>query len=64
MDFLNNAFRIGNDKTYIDWNASVANVLSMKNATVQIAKFRGTNDDLFQRRRWLWTACKRQYHMG
>ena len=21
MDFLNNAFRIGNDKTYIDWNA-------------------------------------------
>lgn len=41
MDFLNNAFRIGNDKTYIDWNASVANVLSMKNATVQIANSAG-----------------------
>lgn len=41
MDFLNNAFRIGNDKTYIDWNASVANVLSMKNATIQIANTAG-----------------------
>lgn len=41
MDFLNNAFRIGNDKTYIDWNASVANVLSMKNATIQIANSAG-----------------------
>lgn len=41
MDFLNNAFRIGNDKTYIDWNASVANVLSMKNATLQIANTAG-----------------------
>ena len=41
MDFLNNAFRIGNDNTYIDWNASVANVLSMKNATIQIANTAG-----------------------
>lgn len=41
MDFLNNAFRIGNDKTYIDWNASVANVLSMKNATIQITNTAG-----------------------
>ena len=41
MDFLNNAFRIGNAKTYIDWNASVANVLSMKNATIQIANTAG-----------------------
>lgn len=41
MDFLNNAFRIGNDKTYIDWNAAVANVLSMKNATIQIANTAG-----------------------
>lgn len=41
MDFLNNAFRIGNDKTYIDWNASIANVLSMKNATIQIANTAG-----------------------
>lgn len=41
MDFLNNAFRIGNDKTYIDWNGSVANVLSMKNATIQIANTAG-----------------------
>lgn len=41
MDFLNNAFRIGNDKTYIDWNASVANVLSMKNVTIQIANTAG-----------------------
>lgn len=41
MDFLNNAFRIGNDKTYIDWNASVANVLSMKNATIQFANTAG-----------------------
>lgn len=41
MDFLNNAFRIGNDKTYIDWNASVANVLSMKNATIQVANTAG-----------------------
>lgn len=41
MDFLNNAFRIGNDKTYIDWNASAANVLSMKNATIQIANTEG-----------------------
>lgn len=41
MDFLNNAFRIGNDKTHIDWNASVANVLSMKNATIQIANTAG-----------------------
>ena len=41
MDFLNNAFRIGNDKTYIDWNASVATVLSMKNATIQIANTAG-----------------------
>lgn len=41
MDFLNNAFRIGNDKTYIDWNASIANVLSMRNATVQISNTAG-----------------------
>lgn len=41
MDFLNNAFRIGNDKSYIDWNASVANVLSMRNATIQIANTAG-----------------------
>lgn len=41
MDFLSNAFRIGNDKTYIDWNAAIANVLSMKNATIQIANSAG-----------------------
>lgn len=41
MDFLNNAFRIGNDKTYIDWNALIANVLSMRNATVQISNTAG-----------------------
>ena len=41
MDFLNNAFRIGNAKTFIAWNASVANVLSMKNATIQIANTAG-----------------------
>lgn len=41
MDFLNNAFRIGNDKTYIDWNALTANVLSMRNATVQISNTTG-----------------------
>ena len=41
MDFLNNAFRIGNDQTYIDWNASVANVLSMQNATIQITNTDG-----------------------
>ncbi|WP_304707989.1 hypothetical protein [uncultured Rikenella sp.] len=41
MDFLNNAFRIGNDKTYIDWNASIANVLSMRNATIQISNTAG-----------------------
>lgn len=41
MDFLNNAFRIGNNKTYIDWNASIANALSMKNATIQIANTAG-----------------------
>lgn len=41
MDFLNNAFRIGNDKTYIDWNAAITNVLSLRNATVQIANAAG-----------------------
>lgn len=41
MDFLNNAFHIGNDKTYIDWNALIANVLSMRNATVQISNTAG-----------------------
>lgn len=41
IDFLNNAFRIGNDKTYIDWNAAIANVLSLRNATVQIANAAG-----------------------
>ena len=41
MDFLSNAFRIGNDKTYIDWNAAIANVLSMRNATVQISNTAG-----------------------
>ncbi len=41
MDFLNNAFRIGNDKTYIDWNAAIANVLSLRNATVQVSNAAG-----------------------
>lgn len=41
LDFLNNAFRIGNSATYIDWNASIASVLSMKNATIQMANNAG-----------------------
>lgn len=41
LDFLNNAFRIGNSATYLDWNASIANVLSMKNATIQMANSAG-----------------------
>lgn len=41
MDFLNNAFRIGNSNTYIDWNAALANVLSLRNATIQISNATG-----------------------
>lgn len=41
IDFVNNAFRIGNSGTYIDWNASIANVLAMKNATIQMANSSG-----------------------
>lgn len=41
MDFLSNAFRIGNDKTYIDWNSAIANVLSMRNATIQVTNTAG-----------------------
>lgn len=41
IDFLNNAFRIGNNSAYIDWNASIANVLSLKNATIQMANSAG-----------------------
>lgn len=41
MDFLNNAFRIGNNNTYIDWNAAIRNVLSMKNATIQVSNTSG-----------------------
>lgn len=41
MDFLNNAFRIGNSRTYIDWNAAIANVLSMRNATIQVSNAAG-----------------------
>lgn len=51
MDFLNNAFRIGNDNCYLDWNASLANLLGIKNANIQIVNaagktmiyFNGTN---------------------
>lgn len=64
MDFLNNAFRIGNDKTYIDWNASVANVLSMKNADHTDCKHRRANDDLFQRRGRFRPTRQREHHMG
>lgn len=41
MDFLSNAFRIGNDKTYIDWNSAIANALSMRNATIQVSNSTG-----------------------
>lgn len=41
MDFLSNAFRIGNDNTYIDWNSAIANVLSMRNATIQVTNTSG-----------------------
>lgn len=41
LDFLNNAFRIGNSSTYLDWNASIANFLSLKNATVQMMNSAG-----------------------
>lgn len=41
LDFLNNTFRIGNDKSYIDWNAAIKNVLSMKNATIQVSNSSG-----------------------
>lgn len=40
MDFLNNAFRIGNADSYLDWNNKVANTLStinmmLENATIK-----------------------------
>lgn len=41
IDFLNNAFRIGNDNCYLDWNASIANLLGIKNANFQIANSAG-----------------------
>lgn len=41
MDFVNNTFRIGNNSAYIDWNAAIKNVLSMKNATIQISNTSG-----------------------
>lgn len=41
MDFLNNAFRIGNNNCYLDWNASISNLLSIKNANIQIANIAG-----------------------
>lgn len=41
MDFLNNAFRIGDDNCHLDWNASVANLLAIKNANVQIVNVAG-----------------------
>lgn len=41
MDFLNNTFRIGSDTTYMDWNYSVAKLLSLRNATIQVANSDG-----------------------
>ncbi len=40
MDFLSNAFRIGDDNSYLDWNNKVANTLStinllLENATIK-----------------------------
>lgn len=41
MDFLNNAFRVGSDHTYLDWNASLAQALSLRNATIQMVNAAG-----------------------
>lgn len=41
MDFANNAFRIGNNNSYLDWNAYVKNLLGIKNANVQIINSAG-----------------------
>lgn len=35
IDLLNNAFHLGNDTNFIDWNNLVENTLTMKNATIQ-----------------------------
>jgi hypothetical protein len=36
LDFVNNAFRVGNQNTAIDWNVTVANALSILNAAIKI----------------------------
>lgn len=41
MDFLNNSFRIGDDNCYLDWNASLSNLLGIKNASLQIVNSAG-----------------------
>jgi hypothetical protein len=41
MDFLNNTFHIGDDNSYLDWNAAIANMLGIKNANIQISNSAG-----------------------
>ncbi|MDR3267192.1 MAG: hypothetical protein LBT24_06465 [Tannerella sp.] len=36
LDFVNNAFRVGNSQSSIDWNVSTANALSIVNAAIKL----------------------------
>ena len=41
LDFVQNAFRVGNNNSVFDWNASVANMLNIKNASVKVVNSAG-----------------------
>jgi hypothetical protein len=42
IDLLNNAVHIGDDKSYIDWNNLVSQVLSLKNVSIETVNSNGT----------------------
>ena len=41
IDFVKNAFRVGNNNSVFDWNATVANMLNIKNASIKVVNSGG-----------------------